>query len=221
VNDPNGCPTRLIDGKGQVLWAASYSAWGAIDKLHASAVSNPIRLQGQYEDGETGLYYNRYRYYDATAGAFLSRDPLGITPSPNCYLYGWNTQSWSDPLGLEPIKPYDIVTYGTKQSGLEMHHGILDVWASHNIPDYVSRASHNPSIALLPNDHAETKRIYRDWLEERTGKRVGGAVEWSKVSKEEVMKLSERMFDAAKAPAPARKNYYDKFTDYMKKGCRG
>jgi uncharacterized protein RhaS with RHS repeats len=57
VNDPNGCPTRLIDSKGQVLWAASYSAWGAIDKLHASTVSNPIRLQGQYEDGETGLYY--------------------------------------------------------------------------------------------------------------------------------------------------------------------
>jgi RHS repeat-associated protein len=100
VNDPNGCPTRLIDGKGQVLWAASYSAWGAVDKLHASAVSNPIRLQGQYEDGETGLYYNRYRYYDTTFGAFVSSDPLGQIPGENIYSFGLNTSRWIDPIGL-------------------------------------------------------------------------------------------------------------------------
>jgi RHS repeat-associated protein len=100
VNDPNGCPTRLIDSKGQVLWAASYSAWGAVDKLHASAVSNPIRLQGQYEDGETGLYYNRHRYYDSIIGAFTSEDPLGLQAGTNNYGFGPNTISWIDPLGL-------------------------------------------------------------------------------------------------------------------------
>jgi RHS repeat-associated protein len=100
VNDPNGCPTRLIDGQGQVLWAASYSAWGAIDKLHASTVSNPIRLQGQYEDGETGLYYNRNRYYEPNIGCFAAADPLGLQPGPNTYSFAPNTYSWTDPLGL-------------------------------------------------------------------------------------------------------------------------
>jgi len=102
VNDPNGCPTRLIDCQGQVLWAASYSAWGAVDKLHASAVSNPIRLQGQYEDGETGLYYNRHRYYCPLSGSYISSDPLSMYAGTNCYTYCFNSPyTFSDPLGLE------------------------------------------------------------------------------------------------------------------------
>jgi RHS repeat-associated protein len=100
VNDPNGCPTRLIDSKGHVLWAASYSAWGAVDKLHASEVSNPIRLQGQYEDGETGLYYNRHRYYDATVGVFVSQDPLGLIAGESLSNISPNINGWIDPLGL-------------------------------------------------------------------------------------------------------------------------
>jgi RHS repeat-associated protein len=100
VNDPNGCPTRLINGKGQVLWAASYSAWGAVDKLHASAVSNPIRLQGQYEDGETELYYNRHRYYDTHTESFISRDPIGLQAGDNFYRFGPSTLNWIDPSGL-------------------------------------------------------------------------------------------------------------------------
>jgi RHS repeat-associated protein len=104
VNDPNGCPTRLIDGKGQVLWAASYSAWGAIDKLHASTVNNPIRLQGQYEDGETEFYYNRHRYYDNTSGAYISTDPIGLMAGENNHSYSPNTFGYVDPEGLNGCK---------------------------------------------------------------------------------------------------------------------
>jgi RHS repeat-associated protein len=100
VNDPNGCPTRLIDGQGQVLWAASYSAWGAVDKLHASTVSNPIRLQGQYEDGETGLYYNRRRYFEPMMGVFCSSDPIGLAGGLNLHEYAPNSLMWIDPWGL-------------------------------------------------------------------------------------------------------------------------
>ena len=49
-NDPNGCPTRLTDAGGEVQWGASYTAWGAISKLHVDGVVNPIRFQGQYDD---------------------------------------------------------------------------------------------------------------------------------------------------------------------------
>ena len=37
---------------------------------------NPV--SGQYEDEETGLSYNRWRYYDREAGRFSSADPKGI-----------------------------------------------------------------------------------------------------------------------------------------------
>jgi RHS family protein len=38
----------------------------------------PFRYQGQYEDSETGLYYNRFRYYDPSTGAYISQDPIGL-----------------------------------------------------------------------------------------------------------------------------------------------
>jgi RHS repeat-associated protein len=100
VNDPNGSPMRLIDPQGQVLWAASYSAWGTINKPHAKVMDNPLRLQGQYEDRETGLYYNRHRYYDSTAGIFISEDPVGLSGGINVNEFGANTFGWLDPLGL-------------------------------------------------------------------------------------------------------------------------
>ncbi len=76
-NDPNGCPTRLTDSSGTVKWAASYTAWGAINKLHVDAVDQPIRLQGQYEDVETGHHYNRHRYFDPHSGGLDFRRSAG------------------------------------------------------------------------------------------------------------------------------------------------
>ena len=46
--------------------------------LPADDIDNPIRLQGQYEDYETGLYYNDFRYYDAATGPLISPDPIGL-----------------------------------------------------------------------------------------------------------------------------------------------
>lgn len=220
LNDPNGAPTRLIDQSGQVMWSARYAAWGGIAQLYELRVNNPLRLQGQYADSETGLHYNRHRYFDAEIGAFVSKDPIGIEGALNPYLYGWSALSWFDPLGLVPVKAHEIVSYGTKQLGLEMHHGVLDVWATHNVPGYVSRASHNPAIALTKNEHDLTKKAYRDWLEKKTGRRVGGLVDWSKVSRKEIDKLSESMFDKANVPKAARKKYYKAFSDYLLKGCK-
>lgn len=110
---------------------------------------------------------------------------------------------------------FDIVKYGEKSSGLENHHGVLDVWAAHNIDGYKSRASDSITIALTPEQYAATKSVYRDWLFERTGRRVGGKVDWTSVSPREVQSLSERMFDAANVPLSARNNYYREFNRYI------
>lgn len=99
-NDPNGCPVRLLDPSGEIVWAAQYSAWGGIERLYADKVDNPIRLQGQYEDTETKFYYNRFRYYNPSIGEAISQDPLGLRAGINLYSYALNVTGWIDPLGL-------------------------------------------------------------------------------------------------------------------------
>ncbi|MDQ0418839.1 putative ribonuclease toxin of YeeF-YezG toxin-antitoxin module [Croceifilum oryzae] len=111
-------------------------------------------------------------------------------------------------------KVFDVVNYRPSSSPLENHHGVLDVWAKHNVPDYKSRGSHTPTIALTKDQHNATKSAYRDWLEGKTGKRVGGKVNWNEVSPREMQGLSERMFDAANVPRDARQNYYNAFNSY-------
>ena len=102
INDPNGCPTRLVDGQGQVKWAATHTALGAVDQLRANEVNNPIRLQGQYSDAESGLHYNRHRYYAPQLGAYISSDPITLLGGANCYQFGFgNPFAFFDPLGLE------------------------------------------------------------------------------------------------------------------------
>ena len=52
----------------------------------------PFKYQGQYEDAETGLYYNRFRYYDPNAGSYISQDPIGLL-GDNPTLYGYVSDS--------------------------------------------------------------------------------------------------------------------------------
>ncbi|WP_409281003.1 RHS repeat-associated core domain-containing protein, partial [Pseudomonas defluvii] len=66
-------------------------------------IQNPLRFQGQYHDHETGLHYNRYRYYDPLVGRFISKDPIGYAGGLNLYVYAPNPIFWIDPLGLARI----------------------------------------------------------------------------------------------------------------------
>ncbi|TDR25012.1 RHS repeat-associated core domain-containing protein, partial [Hydromonas duriensis] len=67
--------------------------------------TNPIRFQGQYFDHETGLHYNRHRYYDPHSGRFVSRDPIGLLGGMNVHAYAPNPVEWIDPLGLYKGQP--------------------------------------------------------------------------------------------------------------------
>ncbi|WP_412024532.1 RHS repeat-associated core domain-containing protein [Burkholderia cepacia] len=98
-NDPNGCPIALSKSNGDLVWEALYNGRGGAN-VKSEEIHNPIRLQGQYEDDETRLCYNRHRYYDATCAQFISRDPLGIFVNENLYAYASNVFSGIDPLGL-------------------------------------------------------------------------------------------------------------------------
>ncbi|WP_110187879.1 RHS repeat-associated core domain-containing protein [Pokkaliibacter plantistimulans] len=97
--DHLGTPLSLTDSFGHVVWQASYSAFGEA-QISIEQVRNPLRFQGQYFDDESGLHYNRYRYYDPHTGRYISQDPIGLLGGLNPYRYAPNPVNWVDPLGL-------------------------------------------------------------------------------------------------------------------------
>ncbi len=98
--DHLGTPLELIDGTGKVVWAARYKAWGRVLRYDKREVEQPLRFQGQYEDQETGLFYNRHRYYDPDQARYITQDPIGLLGGLNNYQYAPNATAWIDPLGL-------------------------------------------------------------------------------------------------------------------------
>nr|WP_313282152.1 RHS repeat-associated core domain-containing protein [Delftia tsuruhatensis] len=66
----------------------------------ATPIEQPFRCQGQQFDEETGLHYNRFRYYDPVVGRFVSQDPIGLLGESNLFQYASNPADWIDPLGL-------------------------------------------------------------------------------------------------------------------------
>uniref|UniRef100_UPI00146FC1D1 RHS repeat-associated core domain-containing protein n=1 Tax=Azovibrio restrictus TaxID=146938 RepID=UPI00146FC1D1 len=72
-----------------------------IFKLDHAAIHQPLRFQGQYHDEETGLHYNRHRFYDPDTGRYLTQDPIGLEGGVNVYAYvRGNPLSGVDPFGL-------------------------------------------------------------------------------------------------------------------------
>ena len=97
--DQAGTPTEMWDEGGNMTWSMAPDVYGA-RRNEIGPGENPFHFLGQYVDRETGLYYNRFRYYDALLGRFTTQDPLGIEPGLNLYQYPPNPLTWVDPLGL-------------------------------------------------------------------------------------------------------------------------
>jgi RHS repeat-associated protein len=99
--DHLGTPQELTDYSGEIMWSAKYRAYGNLATLDIAEIDNPLRFQGQYFDAETGLHYNRHRYYNPSTGRFLTPDPIKLAGGLNNYQYVPNPTGWVDPLGLD------------------------------------------------------------------------------------------------------------------------
>ncbi|AVR78691.1 hypothetical protein NM96_04440 [Neisseria mucosa] len=104
--DHLGTPIAAHNVKGEAVWTAEYEAWGRIRNKTVSdglKANIPFRFQGQYYDEESGLHYNRFRYYDPEIGRFVNLDPIGLMGGINVYVYAPNPIRWVDPNGLSPV----------------------------------------------------------------------------------------------------------------------
>ncbi|WP_347152779.1 RHS repeat domain-containing protein, partial [Phocaeicola vulgatus] len=100
VSDYLGTPIQMYDGQGNKTWDCTLDIYGkVIDFTGKFLYDCPFRFQGQYEDAETGLYYNRFRYYSAEIGCYLTHDPIGLAGGILIYGYVSNPNSYIDPSG--------------------------------------------------------------------------------------------------------------------------
>jgi RHS repeat-associated protein len=108
-------PKELIDGAGNLAWAAAHSAYGAVIATQGPEdvavdggfvqsdgphVESPFRLLGQVNDEDAELSWTRFRCFDADTGTWISTDPLGIAGGLNLYGFDGSPSDVVDPLGL-------------------------------------------------------------------------------------------------------------------------
>ncbi|WP_447894313.1 RHS repeat-associated core domain-containing protein [Vreelandella sp. GE22] len=102
VTDAIGTPMQLVAANGETQWQGQPDDWAAVRNVRGNT-TQPIRFQGQWQDEESGLYYNRHRYYDPQQGRYISQDPIGLRGGTNLYGYVANPMGAVDPLGLTPL----------------------------------------------------------------------------------------------------------------------
>ncbi|HAW3788503.1 TPA: type VI secretion system tip protein VgrG [Escherichia coli] len=113
VSDLTGRPLMLFNSEGKTVWRPGQtSLWGLALSLPADTgypdprgeldpEADPgLLYAGQWRDAESGLCYNRFRYYEPESGMYLVSDPLGLQGGEQTYRYVPNPLRWIDPLGL-------------------------------------------------------------------------------------------------------------------------
>ncbi|VDG86752.1 protein rhsA [Shigella dysenteriae] len=105
--DHRGLPLALISTEGATAWCAEYDEWGnLLSDENPHHLQQLIRLPGQQYDEESGLYYNRHRYYDPLQGRYITQDPIGLKGGWIFYQYPLNPVINVDPQGLVDINLY-------------------------------------------------------------------------------------------------------------------
>jgi RHS repeat-associated protein len=140
--DHLGTPIALTNQLGQIDWAGKYDPWGNIEKeFNPLEMEQNIRLPEQYHDQETGLYYNRHRYYDFSTGAYINQDPIGVLGGFNFYAYVKNQPNRRiDPRGFQAFEqlPEDtaVENFNDRFDLLDKYASVLDEKNNSNISKF-------------------------------------------------------------------------------------
>jgi RHS repeat-associated protein len=125
-------------------------------------IEQPFRFQGQQFDEETGLHYNRFRYYDPVIGRFVSQDPIGLMGGFNTSSYAPNPFDWLNPLGLAAagqLGTYGGLTgEGHKDDKLDAHELLRNKALEQMGCKSGKRMDDNPSIAIGRGQHVNVHR---------------------------------------------------------------
>ncbi|VVO41626.1 hypothetical protein PS712_05922 [Pseudomonas fluorescens] len=209
--DHLGTPQELTDYSGEIVWSARYTGYGKLSQLShggGEQLEQPLRFQGQYFDAESGLHYNRHRYYHPDTGRYLTPDPVKLAGGLNAYRYTPNPTGWVDPLGLSGNCP------GGNRPGC-------------SAPDDVVEVKVDDGEPTLPKLSSKQRRDRIDKLAEANARRR--VVEYEKKYDMHTIKkhsseipeqaLKQRAINGAdphtgKVPKPARGNLSSQFSNW-------
>ncbi|WP_286466590.1 DUF6531 domain-containing protein [Myroides sp. DF42-4-2] len=101
VSDHLGTPIRAYTDTGDKVWERELDSFGNARMTVGDAGFCNYLYPGQLQDIETGLAYNRFRYYDPSVGNYISQDPIGLAGgNPTLYGYVPDPTIWLDVFGL-------------------------------------------------------------------------------------------------------------------------
>jgi len=118
-----GTPEAMYRDDGEAVWTCELNSYGKVRNFQGQYVAEcPFRFQGQYHDSETGLYYNRFRYYSPEEGMYISQDPIELdSQETNFYAYVRDINIYVDSFGLSckkvPNKAKGIKNYVNNNGG--------------------------------------------------------------------------------------------------------
>jgi RHS repeat-associated protein len=102
--DRLGSIRNITDANGNPVDTITYDGFGNVTNETSIANGDRWKFTGREFDSETGLQFNRARYYDGTDGRWVNQDSLGFwAGDPNLYRYVQNDPTnVVDPSGLQP-----------------------------------------------------------------------------------------------------------------------
>ncbi|MDG3496283.1 RHS repeat-associated core domain-containing protein [Pseudanabaena catenata USMAC16] len=103
LTDHLGSVRDVVDDSGTVLNHVVYDAFGSVTSQTDESVVFRYGYTAREIDSESGLQYNRARYFDPAVGRFISEDPIGFRAGDaNLYRYAFNQPiTKTDPSGFE------------------------------------------------------------------------------------------------------------------------
>ncbi|MLA12575.1 hypothetical protein D4F64_24205, partial [Salmonella enterica subsp. enterica] len=201
VSEPTGRPLMFFNSAGKaVKRPAAVTLWGQLTATSTADYDQPYRREdeeadpgllyaGQWWDAESGLCYNRFRYYEPESGMYLVSDPLGLAGGVNTYSYVHNPLSWCDPLGLaacpelydwykynrsqgmtaaqahQAIKnasPQDVFNYALHRQGLSGHNYPVNFKEKFTAGNYKYEVrAHDVNLNAPPGSNSANGPIYR------------------------------------------------------------
>ena len=121
LTDQLGTPTEAYDTEGNEVWSRVLDMDGNVIGETGNKGMVPFLFQGQYYDCETGLAYNRFRYYSPKMGMYVSQDLIGLGGGIlNLYGYVDDTNAWIDVFGLRGKESFP--SWMKRRKGFERHH---------------------------------------------------------------------------------------------------
>lgn len=102
--DERYVPEMFVDASGAVVEELALDAFGEPEKPLVADGTN-ARFAGHWYEPETGLHYNRYRWFDPATGRYITPEPLGMQGGPRPFTYANQSPfAMFDPDGLKGMK---------------------------------------------------------------------------------------------------------------------